>query len=89
VFEFADLVGGTPLVHVFKACMEFHGLDKKFNISVRETGWQQRRFGLLALTTNDDIVDRLVGTPPTAHACVLDPLPPPPCVVLHMHRRMH
>ncbi len=38
MFDFADLVGGTPLVHVFKACMEFHGLDKKFNISVRETG---------------------------------------------------
>jgi type IV secretory pathway TrbL component len=33
VFRFASLVGGTPLVHIFKAVMEHHGVGTTFSIS--------------------------------------------------------
>jgi hypothetical protein len=32
VFRFSKLVGGTPLVHIFKACMDYHGLGTTFRI---------------------------------------------------------
>ena len=32
MFRFSNLVGGTPLVHIFKACMDYHGLATTFRI---------------------------------------------------------